>query len=97
MARDLRGDVGRAWLVSRLATYHSLPGASAIQPDTLFANLYVQGALTGSFRLTPEGPGGYWLLWVDESSKFHFFRWMKSQFGIETESVSAPQPRRRSG
>jgi LysR family glycine cleavage system transcriptional activator len=62
-------------------------GAALLSP-TLFADLCVQGVLTAPFRWMLEGPGGYWLLWTDESAECHFVRWMKSQFGIGTEGAS---------
>jgi LysR family glycine cleavage system transcriptional activator len=61
-------------------------GAALLSP-TLFADLCVQGVLAAPFRWRLEGPGGYWLLWGDESADCHFVRWMKSQFGIGTESA----------
>jgi len=54
----------------------------------LFADLITQGVLAAPFSLTLGGRGGYWLLWVDESSECHFVRWMKSQFGIEIEPAT---------
>jgi LysR family glycine cleavage system transcriptional activator len=60
-------------------------GAALLSP-TLFADLCVQGVLTAPFRSMLEGPGGYWLLWGDESSDCHFVRWMKAQFGVGKES-----------
>jgi LysR family glycine cleavage system transcriptional activator len=56
-------------------------GAALVSP-LLFADLRAQGALIAPFPWMLDGPGGYWLLWGDESSECHFVRWMKSQFGI---------------
>jgi len=62
-------------------------GAALLSP-TLFADLCVQGVLTAPFRWMLEGPGGYWLLWGDESSDCHFVRWMKAQFGVGADADS---------
>src|ERR1700722_11680877 len=61
-------------------------GAALLSP-TLFSDLCVQGVLTAPFRCMLEGPGGYWLLWGEESADCHFVRWMKSQFGVGAESA----------
>jgi LysR family glycine cleavage system transcriptional activator len=58
---------------------------AALLSTMLFADLRAQGALIAPFPWTLDGPGGYWLLWADESSGCHFVRWMKSQFGIGTD------------
>jgi LysR family glycine cleavage system transcriptional activator len=62
-------------------------GAALLSP-VLFADLITQGVLAAPFSLTLGGRGGYWLLWVDESSECHFVRWMKSQFGREIEPAT---------
>jgi LysR family glycine cleavage system transcriptional activator len=59
-------------------------GAALLSP-LLFADLRAQEVLIAPFPWMLQGPGGYWLLWADESSECHFVRWMKSQFGIGTE------------
>jgi LysR family glycine cleavage system transcriptional activator len=60
-------------------------GAALLSP-VLFAEPRAQGALVAPFPWVVEGPGSYWLLWTKETSDSQFVRWMKSQFGIETEN-----------
>lgn len=62
-------------------------GAALLSP-VLLAELRAQGALLAPFPWVVEGPGSYWLLWTKETSDSHFVRWIKAQFGIDSESAA---------
>lgn len=57
---------------------------AALLPAALYWEPRAQGRLIAPFPWAVEGPATYWLLWTRETPEFHFVRWMKSQFAIET-------------
>jgi LysR family transcriptional regulator, glycine cleavage system transcriptional activator len=64
-------------------------GAALLSP-VMYADLMAQGALIAPFPWTVECRNSYWLLSTKECSESHFVKWMKSQFGHDSESGYRP-------